>query len=214
MRRSLDAEMMDTPDLPEAMIEVFHRDLKLINSLLGNTRALIERLRRQPVRSVLDIGCGGGALLEEIRKQLGVSVTGVELRVPETKPDGIPIIAANAARDPLPEADVAVSSLVLHHLSETEVVDVIRNVSRSCRRFVCLDLVRHPVPMILFTAFICPLIHKPTALDGRQSIRRAYTPAELRALAERALAGTGATFDQWVSPIYARQILDITYAPV
>jgi len=205
---------MDGPDVSESMMRIFHRDLKLINSLLGNMSAIVDRLKRDPPRSVLDIGCGGGVLLDRIRKELGATVTGVDLRVPATDTYGISIVAADATRDPLPQADAAVSMLLLHHLSETQAIDVIRNAGRSCRRFVCLDLVRHPLPIVLYTAFICPFVSKEAALDGRQSIRRAFTPAELRSLTERALEGTGATFEHWVSPISARQIIDITYRPV
>lgn len=213
MVRSLTPEIMDGPDVSESMMRTFHRDLKLINTLLGNMSAIVDRLKRDPPRSVLDIGCGGGALLDRIRKDLGATVTGVDLRVPASDPYGISIVAADAARDPLPQADAAVSLLVLHHLSETQVLDVIRNVGRSCRRFVCLDLVRHPLPIVLYTAFVCPFVSRETALDGRQSIRRAFTPAELRSLTERALEGTTATFEHWVSSVNARQIVDITYPP-
>ncbi|MDQ6701447.1 MAG: methyltransferase domain-containing protein [Acidobacteriota bacterium] len=211
MRRSLSPEIMDDPDVSESMMKTFHRDLNVVNTLMGNWRVLVERLRRRPPPSVLDIGCGNGALLHEIRKQFRVPVTGVDLRVPAHDAYGIPIIAADATCDALPPADTAVSLFVIHHLSEEQVIALIRNVGRSCNRFVCLDLVRHPLPIVLFTAFICPFIHRPAALDGRQSIRRAFKPAELRSLTERALAGTGATFEHWVSPIHARQIIDITY---
>lgn len=192
-------------------MKTFHRDLNVVNTLMGNMRLLVERLRRHPPSNVLDIGCGSGALLDEIRKRFGIAVTGVDLRIPAHDPYGVPIIAADATRDPLPQADTAITLLVIHHLSEDQVIALIRNVGRSCNRFICLDLVRHPLPMILFTTFICPFIHRPAALDGRQSIRRAFTGTELRSLTERALAGTGATFEHWVSPIYARQIVDIIY---
>ena len=195
-------------------MRTFHRDLNIVNTLMGNMRLLVERLRRHPPASVLDIGCGDGALLHEIQRQLGIAVTGVDLRAPANDAYGVPIVAADATRDPLPPADAAVSLLVIHHLSEDQIIALIRNVGLSCNRFVCLDLVRHPLPIVLFTAFICPFIHRPAALDGRQSIRRAFKPAELRTLAERALAGTGATFEHWVSPIHARQILDITYRDI
>ncbi|MDQ6706443.1 MAG: methyltransferase domain-containing protein [Acidobacteriota bacterium] len=213
MQRSLTPEIMDGPDVPESTMRIFHRDLKLINSLLGNMSAIVERLKRDPPRNVLDIGCGGGALLDCIRKELGATVIGVDLRVPADDPYGISIAAADATRDPLPQADAAVSMLLLHHLSEAQVIDLIRNTGKSCRRFICLDLVRHPLPIILFTVFICPFVSRATALDGRQSIRRAFTPAELRSLAGRALEGTGAAFEHWVSPVSARQIIDITYQP-
>jgi len=48
-------------------------------------------------------------------------------------------------------------------------------------------------------------------LDGRQSIRRAYTPEEFRASIAQAVAGTGAKFRHTVAPLWIRQIADIRY---
>ena len=88
---------------------------------------------------------------------------------------------------------------------------MIRNVGRACRRFVILDLVRHRVPLALFTAFAPLCLPRVNVLDGRQSIRRAYTPEEFRALIARALSGTGGSFRHSVSPLWIRQTADIRY---
>ncbi len=206
-------EYMDSDGVPEADRAAFHRDLALIHRLLGNLKPITERIRRtpQPVRSVIDIGCGDGAVLARIREALGTEVTGIDLRPPEQDVHGVPILRCDATRDELPPADVAISMLTLHHLTDEQVVCVVRNVARSCRRLICLDLVRHPLPFALFSLFIGPLIHRAAADDGRQSIRRAFKPAELRALVSHALAGTGATFEHEVSRYYASQIIDIRF---
>ena len=68
--------------------------------------------------------------------------------------------------------------LLAHHLTPEQNIALIRNVGRSCRRFIIHDLIRHPLPLVLFTLFICPLIGREAAVDGRQSIRRAFTPDE------------------------------------
>lgn len=206
---------MDSDDVPEADRAAFHRDLALIHRLLGNLRSVLDRIRQtpQPVRSIIDIGCGDGAVLAQIRSAVGAEVTGIDLRPPDQDVHGISILQRDATRDALPPADVAISMLTLHHLTDDQVVSVIRNTARSCRRFICLDLVRHPLPFALFTMFIGPLIHKAAADDGRQSIRRAFTPAELRTLVASALDGTGSTFEHEVSRYYAKQIIDIRFAP-
>jgi hypothetical protein len=54
---------------------------------------------------------------------------------------------------------------------------------------------------------VCPIV----ATDGQRSIRRSYTPTELVRIACEALAGTRARFRHSTSPVYIRQILDITY---
>jgi SAM-dependent methyltransferase len=202
---------MDSPDIVGPVLEKFHRDLERIHWFLGSYPT-IERFLKQdgrPVRKVLDIGCGGGALLAYLRRRMGVEVIGVDPK-PGLSGD-VPIIAADAITERLPEADVAVSSLVAHHLTPEQNVALIRNVGRSCGRFLILDLIRHPMPLVLFSVFLCPLIGKEAAVDGRQSIRRAFTPAEFGELVQAALAGTSGEFSIDVSPFLSRQVVDIRY---
>ena len=161
------------------------------------------------MRRVIDIGCGGGALLEYLQKRLGVDVIGVDQKPPDTA--RVPIIGADAVAEPLPEADVAVCTLTAHHLTPEQIAALIRNVSRSSRRFIIHDLIRHPLPLVLFTVFLCPLIGREAAVDGRQSIRRAYTPEEFKRIVETAISGTNATFTSDVSRFLSRQILDIRF---
>jgi SAM-dependent methyltransferase len=215
MVRSQTPEIMDTTEFSEAITARFYSDLARIHRAMGTARPVIQRLRSGPgpLRSVLDIGCGHGALLAQIRDATGARATGIDLKAPPWNPYGIEIMEADATRDALPRADAAVSFLMLHHLSETQVVDLIRNVGRSCRRFIAMDLVRHRMPLVLFSIFMAPVLHRIVALDGKQSIRRAYTGPELARLAHRALQGTGARFEHCVSRTYANQILDITYRP-
>jgi 2-polyprenyl-3-methyl-5-hydroxy-6-metoxy-1,4-benzoquinol methylase len=212
-RRSLQPELMDSDNIPEASRAAFHRDLAFIHKLLGDLKSILQRLRRtpHPVRSVIDIGCGDGATLAQIRDAVGAEVTGIDLRPPDRDVHGVPILQRDATCDDLPPADVAISMLTLHHLTDDQVVLMIRNTARSCRRLICLDLVRHPLPFALFSAFIGPLIHREAADDGRQSIRRAFKPNELHALVAGALEGTASTFEHEVSRYYASQIIDIRF---
>jgi SAM-dependent methyltransferase len=211
MIRSLEPELMDSPEVVGPVLEKFHKDLARVHGLLGSFPTIERFLKKgnQPVRRVLDIGCGGGALLAYLRDRMGVEVIGVDQKPGHTA--NVPIIAADAIRDPLPEADVAVSSLVAHHLTPDENIALIQNVARSCRRFVILDLIRHPMPLVLFSIFICPLIGKEAAVDGRQSIRRAFTPEEFGKLVQTSLAGTRGTFAIDVPPLLSRQVVDIWF---
>jgi len=214
MRRSLAPEIMDDPQVPEYVRERFHFQLGFIQRLLGTHRAVLNALRRDShaVHRVLDIGCGYGALLLKIRRALMTDVVGTDLRAPRRNPLGVPIIEADATRDSLPVADVAVCVWVLHHLREDEIVALVRNAGRSVRRFIAMDLVRHWLPLTLFTAFLSPLLMREVAADGRQSIRRAYTAAELREIVERAVAGSGARVVQTVTPLRSRQMIEIVWA--
>ncbi len=212
MRRSREREVTEDPGLPEDVWEEVHRDLARVHRVLGDDLAILRALRRdaQPVRRVIDIGCGRGALLAKIRRALGVEAIGVDVRAPG-RPCPVPIVQADAVSDRLPECDVALCVLLAHQLDEDELVRMIRNVGRSARRLILMDLVRHPLPLALFRVFVAPFVHPLIGTDGATSIRRAYTPREMRGLARRALAGSTATFRHTVAPLYARQMLDIRF---
>jgi SAM-dependent methyltransferase len=210
--RSREPEILDGADLDEEARERCFADLARVHGWLGNHAAILRRLRRdpEPVNRVLDIGCGHGLLLKEIHAKLGAEVVGMDL-VPPRRPAGITILSGDAVRDPLPTADVAVSVMVVHHLSAEELAGLIRNVGHSCRRFLILDLVRHPIPHLLFRCFIAPLVNPINAHDGVLSLERAFTPPELRRIVAEALTGSGARFRHTVTPLYVRQIVDIRY---
>ena len=214
MRRSLTPEIMDDPQVPRETWERFHRQLGLVQRLLGNQRAILEALRRHPhpIGRVLDIGCGSGELLSAIQRELQVKVQGIDLRPPEGLVFDVPIVAGDAVRDRLPEADVAVCLTVFHHLTDDQVAAVIRNAGRSVRRLIILDLVRHWLPLALFSFMIAPFVMRIVALDGRQSVRRAFTPAELRAIVETALAGSSARVVYSLTPFRSRQMIDIVWS--
>jgi 2-polyprenyl-3-methyl-5-hydroxy-6-metoxy-1,4-benzoquinol methylase len=202
---------MDSPEITGPVLDKFHRDLNFVNKCLGTFPTIARFIRSddRPVRRVIDIGCGGGALLEYLQKRMVVEVTGIDLKPPDHAK--VPVIAADAVTARLPEADVAVCSLVAHHLTPEQNIALIRNVGRSCRRFIIHDLIRHRMPFVLFTVFLCPLIGREAAVDGRQSLRRAFTPEEFEEMARTALAGTAGKFTIDVSRFLSRQIIDIRY---
>ena len=215
MQRSLNLEILDGNDVSEESAARVHREITAIHRLLGDTRCIIQALRRDalPVQRVLDVGCGYGGTLEEVTRTLGIAGIGVDLIPPGPGHSSTsqPILRANVVHDPLPSADVAFSLHTAHHLSDSELVQMIRNVGRSCRRFILLDLVRASLPLALFKIFVAPFLSLIAASDGQTSVRRAYAPAELNCLVSEALADTGASFQHSVSPFSLRQVVDISY---
>jgi SAM-dependent methyltransferase len=207
-KRSHQAEILDRADIPENVRELCYRDLARTQRWLGNWRAIILLLRRDPypVRRVIDIGCGHGALVRELRDRLGVDAVGIDSHPPH-RDQGVQIVRADAVRDRLPAADVAVSLMMAHHLSEEELTAMIHNVGRSCRRFVILDLVRSPIPSALFRSFVAPWVNPINAADGVRSIERSYTSPEMRHIVQ----ATGVRFSHRVAPFNIRQVVDIQY---
>ena len=212
LRRCVDTELLENhPSLPDDAVARAYRELQHTHRWLGNTAAVLRLLRRDPIpiRMVLDIGCGHGALLQEIRRRLGVEVIGFDLRPAPAAP--VLILTGNAVTEPLPRADVAVAVCVAHHLSESDLIRLIRNVSHSCRRFIILDLVRHQLPLALFRTFVCPFLGSLNAKDGVTSIRRSYTPREMRCVVDTALDGSSGEVHHTVAPFFIRQVVDISW---
>jgi len=214
MKRSFEREILDGENVPEETVNRAYAHITLVHKALGNVRTLRRALERhsRPLGRVLDIGCGRGELLFEIQRRFGVEGVGVDLRGPEPIAPAIRIIRANAVWTRLPECDVAIAVCLIHHLGDDELVELIRNVGRSCERFLILDLVRSRLPLLLFRVFVAPFIDRVAALDGISSIRRAYTPRELDLLVRRALQGSAGTYRHSVKPLSMSQLVDISYA--
>ena len=213
MKRALELEILDRPDVPEELADRAYAELTRIHRYLRDTAFIVKAIRHDPlpVRSVMDVGCAAGGVLREIRKKLGVEGVGVDLVPRGPRDNQHSIIRADAVRDPLPKTDLAFSMYVGHHLSEQDLIGLIRNVGRFSRRFILLDLVRHPLPLALFRICVAPFVSPVVVADGQVSIRRSYTGTELRELTAEALAGSAACFRHSVAPLYVRQVIDISY---
>jgi ubiquinone/menaquinone biosynthesis C-methylase UbiE len=96
---------------------------------------------------------------------------------------GIVRICGDALALPFRDAtfDVVGSSLFVHHLEPNEVLLFAKEALRVCRHAVLInDLVRSPIHYAMAVAGK-PLYHsRLTRHDAPASVRRAYTPAELR----------------------------------
>jgi 2-polyprenyl-3-methyl-5-hydroxy-6-metoxy-1,4-benzoquinol methylase len=205
---------LDSPDIPEHVRELCYRDLTRVHQWLGNLGVIVRRIQGDPlpVRRVLDIGCAHGLVLQHIHQRLGVEVIGADLN-PPARQESIPIVRCDAITDPLPPADIAISLMMAHHLSSGELRELIRNVGRSCRRLLILDLVRRSAAMTLFRTFVAPFVSPINVEDGLRSFARAFTPLELTTIVQQALADSASTFRHDVAPFGIRQVVDIRYDP-
>ena len=216
MIRENESEILDQEGLPGESVERAYRDLARIHRWLGDTGYMIRSIRRDPlpVRRILDIGCGPVFVLQELGRRLSVEVIGADINPYRSVAAPVKVLQMDAVCDRLPSADVAISMHLGHHLYEDELVALIRNVARSCRRFILLDLVRHPLPLALFRRFLAPLVSPINREDGERSIRRSYTPTELHGITAAALEGRSGSFRLSVAPFYLRQVIDISYGKV
>ena len=213
MQRQNEAEILDGDDVPFGQATRAYRQLARIHRLIGDTAFVVRAIRRDalPVCRILDIGCAAGLVAEDVQCKLRVEVIGIDLNPRKPPEVRVPIVRADAVHDPLPCADVAFSMHLGHHLTESDLINLIGNVGRYCRRFILLDVVRHPLPLGLFRLFVEPFASEIVTEDGKTSFRRSYTAGELNQITASALAGSKATFRQSVGPFYLRQVVDISY---
>lgn len=216
VQRENQIEILEQEGVPEELVRRAYRDIARIHNWLGDTAYIVRAIAHDPlpVHRVLDVGCGTGLVLATVERKLRVNVIGAELHPYPSISAPVPIVQADALLDRLPSADVAFCMHLGHHLAECDLIRLIRNVGRYCRRFILLDLVRHPLPLALFRLFVAPFVCPIDAEDGQRSIRRSYTAEELRRITTSALEGTRSSFRVSVAPCYARQIVDISYESV
>ena len=83
--------------------------------------------------------------------------------------------------------DIALCTLALHHFSPEDATQILRSMARVGRRVLVFDLARARLAYIGALAMTRVLRMDPiTRFDAPASVRRAYTVAELRALANQA----------------------------
>ena len=142
---------------------------------------------------VLELGCGGGELAEVVAREVGCEVLATDIddsSFPVHAPPGVTFQVADAAdlaefeRD---SVDVAVCTLMLHHLPAGKAARVLAEMNRvASRGAYVLDLGRVPVVPSLFQMAGKLFYDERFVHDGVVSFARARTLTELGLLARLA----------------------------
>lgn len=207
--RSDQLERIDTGDYTPEEYERFLREIRLVNRLAGDNRALRRTLLRDIEKSdgrefsVLDVGAGSGELLRAISRFANLQnkqakLYGLELNarsaraIREESRNYAEIEAVRGDAFHLPFADdcfdYAICSLFTHHFTDENVVRILREMSRVARRRIfVIDLHRRRAAYFFYQIFcrafrISPLVRE----DGSLSIRRSFLPDELERLGRAA----------------------------
>jgi ubiquinone/menaquinone biosynthesis C-methylase UbiE len=189
--RAYEDEIMDDLTRPQAEFDAAYRELKVINEWLGGIRAIRRFLPHDANLSILDVAAGGCDVSEALLRRVPCRIAALDLN-----PRGLRFaklawpVAGDALQLPFRDRtfDVVMSSLFFHHLSNEDCTRVLKEMWRTAKRRVLVnDLHRHRVAYFSIRA-LSAVFSKSRMVrhDGPLSVRRAFRPAELLSIAERA----------------------------
>ncbi len=199
-------ELMDRADAAPAELESALGSLRGLNRYFGSYRVVEHFLRRWMKRGdrlrVLDLATGSAdipRLVVDRARRIGaeVQVEAVDFqpatietarRLSASYPE-IVCTCADVLTFSAPEPfDIVICSLALHHFSDEDAVRLLRRCRELSRASVLVSDLRRgflaAAGVYLLTALI--FRDRMTREDGRASARRAFSFAELKALAKRA----------------------------
>lgn len=170
-------------------------DLIRVNKIFGGY-ATLRRLIGQFVQpndafSLLDIGAASGDMGASLRRSFPrASVTSLDYRMVHLTAASHPKVVGDAFQLPFRPAsfDFVFSSLFLHHFSDDQVLELLRNSRAIARRAVlAIDLERGPVAYYFMPATRWLFgWHNISMHDGPASVQAAFKRNELLAIAKRA----------------------------
>ncbi|WP_196843670.1 MULTISPECIES: class I SAM-dependent methyltransferase [unclassified Cryobacterium] len=196
------AEIMDSPLCDPAMLNRTYQDFRVVNAVVSGwwriyRRSIRPALSTTTEATLLDVGSGGGDVSRAlarwaVRDGLRLRVTGIDpdarahlFATSQSRIAGLSFRRALSS-DLVAEGarfDFVVSNHVLHHLSVAELKGLLVDSEDLARRRVLhADLERSNIAYLGFAAATWPFFrHSYIRPDGLTSIRRSYTPVELRA---------------------------------
>jgi SAM-dependent methyltransferase len=191
--RVIEPEMLD--HAPSDVTRASLRDLARINRYLGGyyvVGRLFDSVAKPDENfSVLDVGAASGDMGAAIRRRFPrARVTSLDYKSDHLAQAADPRLVADAFCLPFRPAsfDFVFSSLFLHHFTNDQVVELLRNFGCLARRAVlAIDLERGPLAYHFLprTRWLFGW-HDITINDGQISVAAALKKDELRALAVRA----------------------------
>ena len=212
MKRSYELELMDLGGNDPELLGEDLRNLRFLNRYLGGSRSVLRAVQRLVARerlrgfSLLDVGTGSGDIPAVLagwakRKGVGASIVALEaeaataqIAADQTRRFAeITVLRGDAGAAPFsPQSfDFVVASQLLHHFSETRIIELLQRWAKVARRAIVVsDLIRHPVAfhgIRLLTRLTTRNVM--TLTDAPLSVRRALTLDEWRELFRRAALG-------------------------
>lgn len=208
--RNLRPELLDLDEAPFEEVKDSLQDVQRVNRYLSGYRVLLHHMGRffdrhdslQPLQ-ILDAATGSADQPMEVvryarQRGIPVRVTAIDInrkmiRFAQEEAQKFPeirFVQCNVLEMPFREGgfDVVVNSLALHHFSRDHAVTMLKSFSRLARRGVIInDLHRSRVAygsIYILTRLLTQ--NRLTRYDAPVSVMNAFTPEEMRTMAQEA----------------------------
>lgn len=195
-------EKMDQPDCDQDLLFNTYQQFSTINRLISGWQRIYKKLIRPVLKdssypySLLDIGCGGGDiinLIDKLAKKDGVKlqITGIE---PDERairflsdqkwPENISFKQSTSA-DLVQEGrlfDIVLSNHLMHHLKKPELSIICKDAEKlATQKIIFSDIERSDIGYISFKVAATPLFRNSFIVeDGLTSIKRSFRKEELQ----------------------------------
>lgn len=222
MKRVSQPEILDFDACPPEERAASLRDLNHINRWFGGvstTRALIERVVEKTGQrhfSLLEVAAGYGEVPMVAAQQLSHKAITLEVtlldRMHSHLLPGHRSVVADALALPFPDKafDLVSCSLFAHHLEPLDLMRFSAEALRVSRVAVLInDLIRSPIHLALVYAGFPLMRSYVSRVDGVRSVRRAYTPEEMRQM----LGWNGSSREMDISRHYLFRMGTILWKP-
>jgi hypothetical protein len=207
--RTDQTEIMDDFNLQGDEMQELLTDLKRVNKMLGGNAItlngidqLLEGRLTNNTITILDIGCGDGEMLRQCaqwmkKKGRNVHLIGLDAnahilkeavnRSEEIKNTTFKVVNVFAEKEILPEFDIALCTLFLHHFKESQIEDLLNRLTRKAKMGVVInDLHRSFWALWLFRLYGLLFLKSRIARhDGLVSVARGFKRRELKRISEK-----------------------------
>lgn len=172
--RILETEWLDTLPASDPRAEQARRDLRRVNTLMGNARHIAAALRphwREGMR-VADLGAGDGSLMRAVVRHLPGPIEAISV----DKSQGIDVL--DYLRQP-GKLDAIVCNLFLHHLDADVLSDVLALAAERAPLFVACEPRRARIALQASRMLWVLGCNEVTRHDAVVSVRAGFTGNEL-----------------------------------
>jgi ubiquinone/menaquinone biosynthesis C-methylase UbiE len=189
--RSTEPELLDLETPPAEEQERIAGYLAFVNRWLGGTAAVAHHLRdvREPA-TVLDVAAGAADIPRDLARRYP-NLTCIAFDLSEWMlrlGDGVPRIRGDVRWFPFRDrsVDYVIATHFFHHLADDQIVAVLREFDRVARRGIIVNDLHRNRRALFWIKLLTLGANRYVKYDGPQSVRKAFTAAELEALARRA----------------------------